>query len=208
MKSTTLAFFCAWPTTIRSGALIVGSMSRNDDDEWVEVVARARGGQTKRGKGRECDDDGGDEVVFVPAPPRQRASSARDPFVLILVGIPGSGKSHFAEGLVAASANFRRINQDRLKTRKKCEAMALKALAEGKVAVIDRCNFNAEQRKTWVDIAKKQNVNVECVVFTAERDECIARCQKRRNHETLHPSKVVGGYNNDVIFIIHEHTVR
>ena len=83
-----------------------------------------------------------------------------------------------------------RINQDVLKTRKKCEALARKTLEARKVAVIDRSNFNVDQRKTWVDMAKENNVRCECIVFeTGNKDVYISRCQQRKGHETVHPSK-------------------
>ena len=159
-------------------------------DDWVEVPARTRGDRKKRERdGDDNDnDDGGDEVVYHPPSPQPF-----QPFVLILVGIPGSGKSNFATQLeTSMPEKFVRVNQDTLKTRRKCEAMTLRALAQGKVAVIDRCNFNIEQRKTWIDIARNRHVKCECVVFQGEVDDCITRCKQRRNHETVHPSKAAG----------------
>lgn len=159
--------------------------------DWVEVVPTHRG-RTSRKRGHSSDDDGGDAVVY-SSPSRQIPSRDFRPFVLILVGIPGSGKSVFASRLeTSMPAKFVRVNQDSLKTRKKCESAARKALAEGKVAVIDRCNFNLDQRKTWVDLANNANVHCECIVFDYQNAVCITRCQQRRGHETLHPSKAAG----------------
>ena len=77
----------------------------------------------------------------------------RRPLVLLLVGIPGSGKSHFASRLEAESSNhhhggssssshgmgrrrttarlFVRVNQDALGSRRRCEDVARSALAGG-----------------------------------------------------------------------------
>eukprot|EP00585_Thalassiosira_rotula_P007483 CAMPEP_0196143058 /NCGR_PEP_ID=MMETSP0910-20130528/12594_1 /TAXON_ID=49265 /ORGANISM="Thalassiosira rotula, Strain GSO102" /LENGTH=213 /DNA_ID=CAMNT_0041404451 /DNA_START=160 /DNA_END=801 /DNA_ORIENTATION=- len=155
-------------------------------DDWVDVPTR-HGRKTKK---RYDDDDGGDTVVY--SPPRGDPDAFK-PFVLILVGIPGSGKSHFASRLESSMpGTFLRVNQDSLGTRRKCEALARRALAEGKVAVIDRCNFDSDQRKTWIDIAEKGSVHCDCIVFDFEKDICVTRCQKRRGHETVHPSKAAG----------------
>mmetsp|Transcript_84 Transcript_84/g.182 ORF Transcript_84/g.182 Transcript_84/m.182 type:complete len:216 (-) Transcript_84:165-812(-) len=159
-------------------------------DAWVEVPTRL-GRQTRK---RDDDSDAGDVVVY-SSPQRSpgRGGRAFQPFVLVLVGIPGSGKSHFASRLEnSMPGNFVRINQDSLGTRRKCETLARRTLAEGKVAVIDRCNFDFAQRKTWIDMAEKEKVHCECIVFQFEKDVCIARCQQRRNHETIHPSKAAG----------------
>lgn len=32
--------------------------------------------------------------------------------------------------------------------------------------VIDRCNFDEKQRKTWIDLGQKYNVPVDCIVLT------------------------------------------
>lgn len=49
--------------------------------------------------------------------------------VLILVGPVGSGKSTFAESLVRqGAAKWSRVNQDCLKTRKRCEVALREAL--------------------------------------------------------------------------------
>lgn len=113
-------------------------------------------------------------------------SSAKQSFVLILVGIPGSGKSHFASRL-ASSGMFVRVSQDVLGNRYKCEDLTRKVLAEGKIAVIDRCNFDVKQRKNWIKIANEKGVHCECVLFNHNKDECIRRCQLRIGHETILP---------------------
>ncbi len=117
--------------------------------------------------------------------------SVRRPFILLLVGIPGSGKSHFASGLEKKSRKFVRINQDLLGDRRACEDLARRVLADGKIAVIDRCNFDLSQREVWMKIACEKRVQCECIVFTHNRDECIRRCQLRRGHETVRPDDAI-----------------
>lgn len=96
-----------------------------------------------------------------------------EPFMVLLVGLPGSGKSTFAQSLVASTPNkFCRINQDELKTRPKCERRLKQVLSaspslpsqsesqsESKqqrlCPIIDRCNFDTKQRSTWYQLAKE-----------------------------------------------------
>jgi len=121
------------------------------------------------------------------------------PFVLVLIGIPGSGKSHFASRLEAESnEQIVRVNQDTLGSLKRCITVARAALqvvdTPGKKTtsvVIDRCNFNNQQRQTWIDLANEMTVDCECVIFDYATDACITRCQQRTNHETIHPSDAV-----------------
>ncbi|KAL3767513.1 hypothetical protein ACHAWU_000176 [Discostella pseudostelligera] len=112
----------------------------------------------------------------------------RRPFILLLVGIPGSGKSTFASNL-ERNWKFVRINQDKLGNRHACEDLARKVLADGKIAVIDRCNFDVAQRETWMKIASENRVQCECIVFMHHKEDCIRRCQMRRGHETIRPNE-------------------
>ncbi len=103
----------------------------------------------------------------------------------------GAGKSHFAKALERAQAStYVRINQDELKTRKKCEKICRETLQSGKTPIIDRCNFNTEQRSHFLNIAKDFGINhVNCVIFDYPRDTLIERCQKRVGHETVTSAK-------------------
>lgn len=111
--------------------------------------------------------------------------------MLLLVGIPGSGKSTFAKILQKAKPwKYVIINQDLLKTRKKCIDAVRRTLSENKVPIIDRCNFNVEQRKHFVDMARNEfQVPVDCVVFSYSKDVCIRRCENRRGHQTMSQGK-------------------
>ena len=76
---------------------ITKTMAKTDDD-WGETVSR-------RGKKRSTSET---EVIdLVDSPPQRSGKSvSRQPFVLILVGLPGSGKSHFASRLESADSRF------------------------------------------------------------------------------------------------------
>ncbi|ORX42437.1 hypothetical protein DM01DRAFT_1341056 [Hesseltinella vesiculosa] len=50
--------------------------------------------------------------------------------------------------------------------------------------VVDRCNFDVDQRKTWVQIAGDYGVPVDCIVFTAGARECAQRIMTRKDHPT------------------------
>ena len=73
-------------------------MAKSNNDDWEAVP-------TRRVKKPKKEDS--------PPPPRQRQSAkASSPFVLVLVGLPGSGKSYFASRLETAEPRFVRVNQD------------------------------------------------------------------------------------------------
>ncbi|GMH77628.1 hypothetical protein TL16_g07475 [Triparma laevis f. inornata] len=71
---------------------------------------------------------------------------------LILIGIPGSGKSTFSSLL--PPPRFVTICQDALGNRKKCETLCRTTLTEKEgVPVIDRTNIDVKQRSHWYNIA-------------------------------------------------------
>ena len=85
------------------------------------------------------------------------------PLLLVLVGIPGSGKSTFVQELLTSSppdVEWSRVSQDVLGTRKRCIRAAQDALIEGRHVAIDRCNFDQEQRAHWLRLHPPQGTRV------------------------------------------------
>ncbi|KAI8073817.1 hypothetical protein BC940DRAFT_231589 [Gongronella butleri] len=50
--------------------------------------------------------------------------------------------------------------------------------------VVDRCNFDVSQRATWVRLARQYGVPVDCIIFTADAEECGRRIMERVDHPT------------------------
>jgi len=134
--------------------------------------------------------------------PRQKKWAAPDsfvpttpPFVIILVGIPGSGKSTLTQRLTSLPRSpqqrpYVRISQDELGSRRRCEDMLRSVLSESyAVPIIDRCNFDEEQRAHFLALARRTATPVAChyVVFRADVEVCVRRCERRAGHETLLP---------------------
>jgi hypothetical protein len=98
--------------------------------------------------------------------------------------LQGAGKSTFAKALVArASMPWERVNQDSLGSQERCEKAARIALLSGKSIVIDRCNFDVDQRATWLRIAAM--ARVPCIALWLQYPEALAaaRAQNRLEHE-------------------------
>ncbi|KAL6764605.1 AAA domain-containing protein, partial [Haematococcus lacustris] len=120
--------------------------------------------------------------------------------VLVLVGVPGSGKSTIAQQL--REAGWVVVNQDVLGSRRSCEAAFDEALQAGRNVVVDRCNFDAAQRSTWVRLSLQYSspFNSQAVpgvlLIALELDLplalCIQRVEQRRGHPTLSPSRARG----------------
>ncbi len=137
-----------------------------------------------------------DEFAPPPPPPSGEPAAAEapaagseepsdPPTVLVLVGLPGAGKSTFAGSLLAGDGTaWKRVCQDELGSRQRCEALAAEHLRNGRPVVIDRTNANAEQRAPWVALAKQHGATAEALVFgNVSASVCCDRVVAREGHE-------------------------
>lgn len=117
--------------------------------------------------------------------------------MIILSGIPGSGKSTFARRLVDALPELYQHqwdihNQDVLGSRKKVEESTIASLRSKRCVIIDRCNFDSKQRKTWIDLGYHYHVHLIISVVLPDYDN-VAVCSLRafdRGNDGIHEEDV------------------
>lgn len=90
--------------------------------------------------------------------------------MILNVGFPASGKSHVTLNVI--KHNYEYINQDTLKTAKKCIIATESALKLGKSVIIDNTNIKKEDRKIFIDLAKKYKIKCKCFLFTTPIETC------------------------------------
>jgi bifunctional polynucleotide phosphatase/kinase len=115
-------------------------------------------------------------------------SKKHDLDIVIFVGSPGSGKSTFYK-MHLAPLGYERVNQDLLKSRDKCVKVASDHLKGSKPIAVDNTNRDRPTRKVWVDLAKKFNVPVRCIWFTADAGLCQHNDTVRALSEGHNPEK-------------------
>lgn len=82
--------------------------------------------------------------------------------LIILVGFPGSGKSHFCKTHLKG---YEIINRDTLNSMQKCISAIESALQKGKSCAVDNTNPDLASRRKFLDIAKNMGIKVRCFVM-------------------------------------------
>lgn len=116
--------------------------------------------------------------------------------LLLLKGLPASGKTTFAKELVRNDGNWVRVNKDDLRNmlnggkwssgreRRVVELerrLATEALEDGKNVVVDDTNFNPTHERYLKGLAESHNADFEIKEFDTPLEECIKRDNARPN---------------------------
>ncbi|GAA5825062.1 hypothetical protein JCM11251_006082 [Rhodosporidiobolus azoricus] len=121
------------------------------------------------------------------APSQSVEAAGRPPQELIvLAGVVGSGKSSLSERWIEVVPGWARVNQDDLGDRRTCENAVRSSLRQGLSVIVDRQNFDAGQRRTWIEIGDEfEGVQVSGMVLGTSKEECRERLLKREKHPTI-----------------------
>lgn len=107
------------------------------------------------------------------------------PKLILLVGLPGSGKSFFSENISKIDKNVVIISQDTLGSKSKCEQELMKAIKSNKKVIIDKCNVTIADRQYWADYSMIGKNDIIIIHFDYSADECITRVKDRVGHPTI-----------------------
>lgn len=112
-------------------------------------------------------------VKCEPLPVEERDANnlvSTSPELVIFVGFPASGKSHFAMTYLIPNG-YVHVNRDILGTWQKCVSECSKAIQNGIRVVIDNTNPDAESRSRYIDYAKQYQVPCRCFLFTCSIEQ-------------------------------------
>lgn len=100
----------------------------------------------------------------------------------ILIGPPGSGKTHYAKNNLY---NYERVSQD--DQGRRCHYFRFLDLLISGVPriVIDRMNFSKEQRYRYTTPARYLGYKIVYYIFDIEEKLCLERMRSRRDHPTI-----------------------
>lgn len=124
------------------------------------------------------------------------APAGRLPRLVLLAGLPASGKSTFADGLV--ERGFTRISLDEIRkeiygdvstigdwkvTRRRFDELFDAATKRGDNILIDNTNFMRNQRTRIIDLGRAAGyVDIHVVVMDVSLEECLRRNRVRERH--------------------------
>ena len=103
--------------------------------------------------------------------------------VVLLIGIPGSGKSTFYAQNFAETHT--QISLDDLHTRKKEFDAFCSAMSAGKSCVIDNTNVSRAEREHFLTAARKFPCRIIGYYFRSVIDECRIRNEQRKGRKCV-----------------------
>jgi len=105
-----------------------------------------------------------------------------EPILYMMIGLPGSGKTWYANGLKVIQ-----VNQDEMGGDGHLRAFC-KCLTDGDSVVVDRVNFDREQRARYIGPARARGYRIMCVWFDVDQATCLSRLLGRRGHPSVSES--------------------
>ena len=113
-----------------------------------------------------------------PTLPECRGFTTASEFIVVLmIGIPGSGKTTFCRERLFPHHLY--ISLDQLRTRSAEAELFAFALRRRKNCVIDNTNINALERSRYIPAAKREGARVVGYLFEPDLEACVARNAKR-----------------------------
>lgn len=141
---------------------------------------------------------------MIVAPQQLRQSVTHRPALVLLHGLPGSGKSHLARA-VAAEVPAAIISSDRVRgilvsrpvyseaehrfVHDVCFRLARRALSLGLITVLDATNLQAQHRQRYRDLARVHQLPYHLVVVDTPEQTIRARLRRRSRGESLDGSE-------------------
>ena len=81
---------------------------------------------------------------------------------IMLVGLPGAGKTTFCDLFMTNGMNVQVVTQDTM-GRNMCEQSLLKFIKESDIVILDRTNYTIKDRKEWLELTQLFSKNEDAL---------------------------------------------
>ncbi|ALC45460.1 CG9601 [Drosophila busckii] len=113
--------------------------------------------------------------------------------MVIVVGLPGSGKSHFCAE-VLGTKGYKIANADTLGSTQACLSACQRSIQAGQSCVVDNTNVDTASRKKFIALAKESNITCRCFVMNVTPTQAKHNIAYRELLDTSHSTI------NDMVF--------
>lgn len=116
-----------------------------------------------------------DDVVFTS---KWKNICSLDRIIVVMIGVPGSGKSHFVHRFCT---RLQIVSRDKAGTMEKCEQEVVAATENDTChVVVDNTNFDLESRKRWLSIANRTACTPVAVCLNVTLEQALHNNYFRR----------------------------
>ena len=115
---------------------------------------------------------------------------------IMLVGLPGSGKTTFCDLFLSSGLNVKIVTQDTM-GRNMCQQSLLKFIKDSDIVILDRTNYLIKDRHDWLTLTDLEPKQCLCIYLSTPKFICLQRVSKR----THHPSIKTGGGHRIILDI-------
>jgi len=105
--------------------------------------------------------------------------------IYVLIGPQGSGKTHWSLNTLLPQSDIPLVRVSQDEQGKQHRRMFQECIKAGASPVIDRMNFNFEQRNRYTQVAYENGYRIVYVLFDIDRETCLCRLAARKGHPTI-----------------------
>ena len=114
--------------------------------------------------------------------------------MILLIGIPASGKSSFYK--THLFQKYMRISLDLYKNKKRETQFLTLALSLQQYIVIDNTNVTREDRARYISMAKEKSYSIVGYYFKSDLSSFIERNAQRKGKECINTTGIIAKYKN------------
>lgn len=103
---------------------------------------------------------------------------------IMLVGLPGSGKTTFCDLFLSSGLNVKIVTQDTM-GRNMCQQSLLRFIKNSDIVILDRTNYLIKNRHDWLTLTHLEPKQCLCIYLSTPKFICLQRISNRQHHPSI-----------------------